>query len=168
MSRSLKWGSEVRLCDRLESQDAAGVNATIGLTKGDTILEQQQRERQRSTVPSQLFSQQSVSTSPPLFPSSPVTQGSPVCSCFSIFCHSFTKNLICDERKWKWRICAGWKQRIHISSTSSHLSTFPPAHQHNGQITLNQFVPSSGRKHENCRKQGKGKGSIWKSLQLVF
>ena len=165
MSRSLKWGTEVRLCDRLESQDAAGVNATIGLTKGDTILEQQQREEH--SAKSALFSAISLNL-PPLFPSSPVTQGSPVCSCFSIFCHSFTKKLICDERKWKWRICAGWKQRIHISSTSSHLSTFPLAHQHNGQITLNQFVPSSGRKHENWRKQGKGKGSIWKSLQLVF
>ena len=47
----------MRLCDRLESQDAAGVNATIGLTKGatgDTILEQQQREEH--SAKSALFS----------------------------------------------------------------------------------------------------------------
>ena len=92
----------MRLCDRLESQDAAGVNATIGLTKGatgDTILEQQQRERQRSTVPSQLFSQQSVSTSPL---SSPLPLSlkalKHVFLLFNIL-SQFYKNLICDERK---------------------------------------------------------------------
>ena len=66
-------------------------------------------------------------------------------------------NLICDGSWVKvkggdWFLCRE-KQRIHIScqphcKTSSHLSKFPLLHQHNGQITLNQFVPSSDR-HKN-------------------
>ena len=54
-------------------------------------------------------------------------------------------------RMWKWtEVETKTRYFMSLQSTSSHLSAFPrlaPLDQHNGQITLNQFLP-----HENWRQ----------------